>query len=145
MSRSNEISLWERIRLNLVHAMEKEKISQVQLAERLGISKGTVNNWTRGNNSPDVDMVPKICQVLGISIVSLYSPAESENISSNQETLTVNIPAVNNPAASLSDDALEVAHAYSSATPEKKKIVRLALELDKMETAEELPPAGKRA
>lgn len=70
MEQNRTISLRERIRLNLVAAMENAGINQVQLAEKLNISKGTVNNWTRGNNSPDVDMVPKICEVLGISILA---------------------------------------------------------------------------
>lgn len=78
MNEMPEISLRERIRINLVSAMEHANINQVQLAERLGISKGTVNNWARGNNSPDVDMVPKICNVLGISILDLYSPTDFE-------------------------------------------------------------------
>lgn len=79
MSEIHEISLRERIRINLISYMEKANINQVQLAERLGISKGTVNNWARGNNSPDVDMVPKICQVLNISILDLYSPTKFES------------------------------------------------------------------
>lgn len=78
MGKAHEISLRERIRLNLISAMEQANLNQVQLAERLGVSKGTVNNWARGNNSPDVDMVPKICDVLGISITDLYSPARFE-------------------------------------------------------------------
>ena len=56
MSELHEISLRERIRLNLVSSMEAANINQVQLADKLGISKGTVNNWARGNNSPDVVM-----------------------------------------------------------------------------------------
>ena len=78
MGNANEISLRERIRLNLLSSMERANINQVQLAEKLGISKGTVNNWARGNNAPDVDMVPKICKVLGISILDLYSPTRLE-------------------------------------------------------------------
>ena len=69
MGSLNEISLRERIRLNLVSFMGAADINQVQLAEKLGVSKGTVNNWVRGNNSPDVDMVPKICKVLDVSIL----------------------------------------------------------------------------
>lgn len=52
--------------------MERANINQVKLADKLGISKGTVNNWVRGNNSPDVDMVPKICKVLNITIKDFY-------------------------------------------------------------------------
>lgn len=74
MRKLSEISLRERIRLNLISAMEKAGVNQVQLADKLGISKGTVNNWARGNNSPDIDMVPRICEVLNISILDFYSP-----------------------------------------------------------------------
>ena len=63
MGSLNEISLRERIRLNLVSFMGAADINQVQLAEKLGVSKGTVNNWVRGNNSPDVDMVPNLRRV----------------------------------------------------------------------------------
>lgn len=78
MEESQLISFRERIRLNLLSAMKSANMNQVQLAERLGISKGTVNNWAKGNNSPDVDMVPQICRVLGISISTLYNPLPFE-------------------------------------------------------------------
>lgn len=89
MDELHEISLRERIRLNLISAMKKADINQVQLAEKLGISKGTVNNWARGNNSPDVDMVPKICDVLEISILDLFSSGsciKNENSPSADES-----------------------------------------------------------
>ena len=90
MDELHEISLRERIRLNLISAMKRADVNQVQLAEKLGISKGTVNNWARGNNSPDVDMVPKICNVLGISILDLFSAGDctkAENSPSTDESV----------------------------------------------------------
>ena len=39
MSELHEMSLRERIRLNLVSSMEAANINQVQLADKLGISK----------------------------------------------------------------------------------------------------------
>lgn len=78
MEQEQEISFRERIRLNLLSAMKAANFTQVKLADELGISKGTVNNWIRGNNSPDVDMVPRICHALGISISSLYAPISIE-------------------------------------------------------------------
>lgn len=77
----HDISLRERIRLNLVAAMERAGMNQVQLAKKLGISKGTVNNWIRGNNSPDVDIVPDVCSVLEISIIELFTSLDSSVIS----------------------------------------------------------------
>ncbi len=99
MEELNEISLRERIRLNLVFAMEKANINQVNLADKLGISKGTVNNWVRGNNSPDVDMVPKICKVLNISILELYSPTRYEPIGNSQKP-----PSYSEEAMKLAED-----------------------------------------
>lgn len=118
---TNRISLRERIRTNLVCAMENAGINQVQLAEKLNISKGTVNNWTRGNNSPDVDMVPKICEVLGISITSLYSPTISERVE----------PANIKTAPSMSDEALRLAKDYDTMLDDRgRRMVRGLADLE---------------
>lgn len=90
----NDTSLRERIRLNLINAMAHAELNQVGLAEKLGISKGTVNNWVRGNNSPDVDMVPKICEVLGISILDLYKPRDNELLQTESQKMRYSPAAV---------------------------------------------------
>ena len=127
MEELNEISLRERIRLNLVSYMESANINQVQLAEKLGISKGTVNNWARGNNSPDVDMVPKICKVLGISILDLYSPTRFE---ANKYKISKKSP-------SLSDEATKLATDYDGLDGHGKKVVRLVADEEKARCKEE--------
>lgn len=130
MEELNEISLRERIRLNLVSYMESADINQVQLAEKLGISKGTVNNWARGNNSPDVDMVPKICKILGISIPDLYAPTKYE------------VHEIHNfkKAPSLSDEAMKLAEDYDGRMDDRgRETVRGVADLEvarfKSETA----------
>lgn len=136
MEHSRTISLRERIRLNLVAAMENAGINQVQLAEKLKISKGTVNNWTRGNNSPDVDMVPKICEVLGISVLSLYSPIEFEPLETTCTT---------KKAPSVSDEARKAAKDYDSLDHHGKRVVRLVLdeELRRMDEQQPLEIAAR--
>ncbi len=131
MEETQMISFRERIRLNLVAAMKSANMSQVQLAERLGISKGTVNNWTKGNNSPDVDMVPQICRVLGISISSLYTPLpfEPEEIQSTKKKptslseagLRKQEDAVMNLVSKLSSDQQEFLLAWLKTTIELKQ------------------------
>ena len=101
----NDISLRERIRLNLVAAMEKAGINQVQLAKKLGISKGTVNNWIRGNNSPDVDIVPDICSVLEISIIELFS--------------SLNNSVIGSPGFNLSSEEIAIVNKYIEPKQEK--------------------------
>ena len=109
----NDISLRERIRLNLVAAMEKAGINQVQLAKKLGISKGTVNNWIRGNNSPDVDIVPDICSVLEISIIELFS--------------SLNNSVIGSPGFNLSSEEIAIVLAYRQADDDDRAIVNHAL------------------
>ena len=118
MGSGNAISFRERIRLNLIDAMKNAGVTQVQLADRLGISKGTVNNWTRGNNSPDVDMVPRICEVLGISITDIYEPRDSEPLSPS--------PA-KRKAPSLSDEALGIAKDYEGLDRHGRNMAKMVI------------------
>lgn len=134
MGELHEISLRERIRLNLVSFMENANINQVQLAERLGISKGTVNNWARGNNSPDVDMVPKICKVLGISILDLYSPTKFEK----QET-SIQIK----EAPPISDEAIKLARDYDGLDRWGQKQVRSTADIEAARVADQRRQASQ--
>ena len=98
--------------------MKTANINQVQLAELRGISKGTVNNWTRGNNSPDVDIVPKICDVLGISILDLYSPSEIE-----LSTSTKKITPLHSTDKGVSESEYRIVAAYRVASEADRGII----------------------
>lgn len=119
MPSENEISLRERIRLNLIDGMKNAGLNQVQLAEKLGISKATVNNWTRGNNSPDVDMVPQICKALGIAILDLYIPRDDEP--SEHPTPPKNTP------SELSEEAKKIAKDYEKLDDRGRGAVKAVL------------------
>lgn len=56
-------TLGERIR-ELRTAHDK---SQVQLAQRLGVSKQSVSNWENGNAMPSVDMLVKIADFFSVT------------------------------------------------------------------------------
>lgn len=42
-------------------------MSQVQLAERLGVTKSAVNAWETGTNSPSLSYVIRLAQIFGVS------------------------------------------------------------------------------
>lgn len=42
-------------------------MSQVQLAERIGVTKSAVNAWEAGTNSPSLSYIIKLAQVLAVS------------------------------------------------------------------------------
>lgn len=44
-----------------------KKISQVELAEMLGVTKQSVSNWENDNIQPSIDMLVKIAKALSVS------------------------------------------------------------------------------
>lgn len=46
---------------------EARGISQIQLAEKLGINNNRISNWEQGINRPDADILADICRALDIS------------------------------------------------------------------------------
>ena len=42
-------------------------MNQVQLAERLGVTKSAVNSWETGTNSPSLNYIIKLAQIFGVS------------------------------------------------------------------------------
>lgn len=52
---------------------KEKKLTQVQLAERLGVSDRSVSNWENGKNMPDMALFPIISSELGITINDLMS------------------------------------------------------------------------
>lgn len=49
---------------NLNAAMKLNKLTQKQLAERLGTTQQTVSRWLNGKNEPDFSTLLKICSIL---------------------------------------------------------------------------------
>lgn len=46
-------------------------MTQVELADQLGISYQAVSNWERGNSMPDISKLPELAAVFGISVDEL--------------------------------------------------------------------------
>lgn len=58
----------ERIQYTLVTLLADNEMSNTELARRLGVSKAAVTNWIKGANGIDIELVPQICDIFGISI-----------------------------------------------------------------------------
>ncbi|AIW03662.1 transcriptional regulator [Bacillus phage Pascal] len=56
---------------NILELREKAGMSQVELADKLGIDKSTVNRYEKGGRQPSVEMLYKISKVLNVSIDNL--------------------------------------------------------------------------
>ena len=67
----------------IIAKKRKEKnLSQVDLADLLGVSFQVISKWERGESSPDVIMLGKICDILGLNpmvFFDIYYEDEYEN------------------------------------------------------------------
>ncbi|MCM1371037.1 MAG: helix-turn-helix transcriptional regulator [Clostridium sp.] len=57
---------------------KEKKLTQEQLAEKMGVSKNAVSKWERGLSFPDVSLYKKLCEELDISIEELIN-GEKDN------------------------------------------------------------------
>ena len=83
-------------------------ITQVQLAEKLGVSKGAIGNYETDANSPKASILYKVFEVLECDANYLF-----------QDEIREKLP--------LSEEAMNVAVAYDKADEKSKEIVRVTL------------------
>jgi transcriptional regulator with XRE-family HTH domain len=52
-------------------------LTQRALAYELGVSIQAVSKWEQSRSYPDLDLIPKIAQLLGVGIDALFESAKS--------------------------------------------------------------------
>ena len=64
---------------------EKDKMTQFQLAEKLGVSDKTISKWETGKGYPDITLLEPIAKVFRISVTELISGStiHNANVSAN--------------------------------------------------------------
>ncbi len=56
---------------NIKNARMKMNMTQMNLADEMGVSYQAVSNWERGNSMPDISKLPELCKILNISFEEL--------------------------------------------------------------------------
>lgn len=83
-----------------IAALRKAKdMTQMELADHMGVSYQAVSNWERGNTMPDISKLVELSQILGTTI--------EEMLGSEQETRVIEKIINEEPDVSL-DEAVEV-------------------------------------
>lgn len=62
---------------NLLYYRKQKKITQKELAEKLGVKHNTISGWEHGTNSIDVEILFQICKILDISLNEMYGVSPS--------------------------------------------------------------------
>lgn len=80
----------EKIGKFILECRKEKKLTQTELAEKLGVTDKSVSNLENGRNMPDLSLFKPLCEILDISINDLIS---GEKISKDkyQEKLEENI------------------------------------------------------
>ena len=69
----------EKIGKFISECRKKQKLTQEQLAEKLGVTDRAVSNWENGKNMPDLSIFKLLCDELNISINELMSGEELDD------------------------------------------------------------------
>lgn len=52
---------------------EKEKLTQAELGERIGVSSKTISKWETAKGLPDISLLQPLAEALGISVIELMN------------------------------------------------------------------------
>ena len=84
----------ERIR----YYRKKNGMEQKQLAQTLGITANAVTNWENGRSRPDIQMLPRLCQILNISLYELFGiPDPYLHYTQNEQAVIEDYRALSEP------------------------------------------------
>ena len=64
---------------------ENKKLTQEELAEKIGVSSKTVSKWETAKGLPDISLLQPLAEALGISVIELMNGEQisNQNISGN--------------------------------------------------------------
>ena len=68
----------------IAECRKQKSLTQMQLAEKLGITDKAVSKWERGVAMPDASIMLELCDILGISVNELLS-GEKINMENNNQ------------------------------------------------------------
>ena len=63
----------EKIGKFIAECRKNKKITQAELAEKIGVTDKSIGNWENGRNMPDLSLFKPLCDELGITINDLLS------------------------------------------------------------------------
>lgn len=66
--------------------LEERKMTQIEFAERTGISQSTISDWRRKGTNPSADKIMIICEVLNISPYELLQGTENKKHKEYKQT-----------------------------------------------------------
>lgn len=80
----NNKTIKESISKQIQKYLNEAKMSKTSLSELLGVTRTSINRWINCICASDIELFPKICEVLNISIFELLGLSIKGHFSSNE-------------------------------------------------------------
>lgn len=93
----------ENIQKNIVRYRKEAKLTQAELAKKIGISSPTLASWEQGKSIPDIDKLYELSIVLGVDLVTISGFTISESI-----------PKLRNPQSEATETDTEIINPLAS-------------------------------
>ena len=58
---------------------ENRKMTQQELAEKIGVSDKAISKWETGRGYPDISLIEALSDILGVSVIELFSGEDVTN------------------------------------------------------------------
>ena len=75
------------VRNNIKIYRKMKKLTQKELAEKLDVTHSSVSSWELGKNSIDMEMLNRICKVLGVTTAEIYAENNTPEIAESNEDM----------------------------------------------------------
>lgn len=77
---------------SMVAALRKEKgMTQLQLAEKMGVTDKAVSKWERDLSFPDVNSIPKLAELFNVTVDELIQAKSKEDIAEKKVSKLVSL------------------------------------------------------
>lgn len=93
---------------NLNKYINSSKYSKKELAELLNISAPNLTRWTKGDNFPTIDILPKLCSLLEISLDQLFGINGTVHVSEFDALLLARYKELSDKEKKLINRSLEI-------------------------------------
>ena len=78
----------EKIGKFIAECRKEKKLTQEQLAEKLGVSNRSISRWENGKTMPDISLFEPLCEELNISINELLKGQRLNDKKPNNKIFT---------------------------------------------------------
>ncbi len=78
LNHAERTTVKEAVAQNLLFYRKRNRMTQRELAEKLGVKHNSISSWENGINSIDIEILSKICDIFNISINDMFSKEQAE-------------------------------------------------------------------